>query len=134
MCPDLAGGQLNWTQLADLGSELWICSRCPTELSSLLDWQASEHVFMAMAETQEEIRRHGSSLCLQVSVKITLAKAIYVDKPTQYQWDRKYTLPLVVGALEKTLMLGKTEGRRRSGQRRMRWLDGITNSMDMSLS
>ena len=37
-------------------------------------------------------------------------------------------------SLEKTLMLGKTEGRRRSGQQRMRWLDGITDSTDMSLS
>ena len=35
---------------------------------------------------------------------------------------------------EKTLMLGKTEGRRRSGQQRMRWVDGITDSRDMSLS
>ena len=37
-------------------------------------------------------------------------------------------------SLEKTLMLGKTEGRRRRGQQRVRWLDGITNVMDMSLT
>ena len=37
-------------------------------------------------------------------------------------------------SLEKTLMLGKIEGRRRRGQQRMRWLNGITDSMDMSLS
>ena len=39
-----------------------------------------------------------------------------------------------VDSLEKTLMLGKTEGRRRRGRQRMRWLDGIIDSMDMSLS
>ena len=37
-------------------------------------------------------------------------------------------------SLEKTLMLGKIEGRRRRGQQKMRWLDGITDSVDMSLS
>ena len=48
----------------------------------------------------------------------------------------QYFVQLVqkVSSLEKTLMLGKTEGRRRRGQQRMRWLDDITDSMDMSLS
>ena len=48
----------------------------------------------------------------------------------------QYLSHLIGGAdsLEKTLMLGKTEGRRRKGQQRMRWWDGITDLMDMSLS
>ena len=48
----------------------------------------------------------------------------------------QYFGPLMPRAdlLEKTLMLGKTEGRRRRGRQRMRWLDGITDSVDMNLS
>ena len=41
---------------------------------------------------------------------------------------------IITDLLEKTLMLGKIEGRRRRGRQRMRWLDGITDLMDMSLS
>ena len=48
----------------------------------------------------------------------------------------QYSVHLIqrVDSLEKTLMLEKIEGRRRRGQQRMRWLDGITDSMDMNLS
>ena len=50
------------------------------------------------------------------------------------QWNRICQLMRRASSLEKTLMLGKTEGRRKTGQQRMRWLDGIINSTDMSLS
>ena len=52
-----------------------------------------------------------------------------VEAETPILWP-----PDANNSFEKTLMLGKIEGRRRRGQQRMRWLDGISDSMDMSLS
>ena len=65
-----------------------------------------------------------------------------VTQPLWQDWDTRVHVLFVrlghllrpSGSLEKTLMLGKIEGRRRRGQQRKRWLDGITDSMDMSLS
>ena len=56
------------------------------------------------------------------------------EAETSVLWRSTEEFMRRVDSLEKTLMLGKIEGGRRRGQQRMRWLDGITYSMDMSLS
>ena len=70
-------------------------------------------------------------------------KKCLVKCPTKFLFASWYVLMLKLqhfghlmqraDSLEKTLMLGETEGRRRRGQQRMRWLDSVTNSMDMTL-
>ena len=74
-------------------------------------------------------RRSNQSILKEVSPEYTLEGLML--KPKFQCFDH---LMRRTGSLEKTLMLGKIEGRRRRGQQRMRWLDGITNSMNMSLS
>ena len=74
-------------------------------------------------------RRSNQSILKEINPECSLEGLMLKLKP-------QYFGHLIQGAdsLEKTLMLGKIEGRRRRGQQRIRWLDGITGSVDMSLT
>ena len=74
-------------------------------------------------------RRSNHSILKEISPGFSLA-GLMLKLKLQYFGH----LMLRAESLEKTVMLGKIEGRRRRGRQRMRWLDGITESMDMSLS
>src|SRR5574337_198209 len=74
-------------------------------------------------------RRSNQSILKEISPEYSL-KELMLKLKLQYFGHLMRRTDL----LEKTLMLGKIEGRRRGGQQRMRWFDGITDSMDMSLS
>ena len=73
-------------------------------------------------------RRSNQSILKEISPKYSL-EGLTLKLKLQYFGY----LIRRIDSLEKTLMLGKIEGRRRRGRKRMRWLDGITDSMDMSL-
>ena len=74
-------------------------------------------------------RRSNQSILKEISPECSL-KGLILKLKLQYFGH----LMQRADSLEKTLMLGKMEGRRRRGQQRMRWLDGITDMMEMSLS
>ena len=74
-------------------------------------------------------RRSNQSVLKEISPECSL-EGLMLKLKLQYFGHRMQR----TDSLEKTLMLGKIEGGRRRGQQRMRWLDGITDSMDMSLS
>ena len=76
-----------------------------------------------------DCRRSNQSILKEISPEYSL-EGLMVKLKLQYFGHLMRT----ADSFEKTLMLGKIEGRRRGGQQRMRWLDGITDSLDMSLS
>ena len=75
------------------------------------------------------VRRSNQSILKEISPEYSL-EGLMLKLKLQYFGHLMWR----TDSLEKTLMLGKTEGRRRRGQQRMRWLDGITNSLDISFS
>ena len=75
------------------------------------------------------IRRSNQSILKEISPEYSLEELMLKLKLQYFG----HLMPRI-DLLEKTLILGKTEGGRRKGQERMRWLEGITDSMDMSLS
>ena len=93
------------------------------------NWRFSTAVLEKTVESPLDCKRSNQSILKEVSHEQSL-KGLMLKVKLQYFGHLKRR----ADSLEKTLMLGKTEGRRRRGWQRMRWLDGITNSIDMSLS
>ena len=85
---------------------------------------ASSISMLSMVWNLTPVRRSNQSILKEISPEYSLEGLMLKLKLLMRRAD----------SFEKTLMLGKTEGRRRRGRQRMSWLDGITDSMDMGLS
>ena len=81
----------------------------------------------AREDSYESIGQQGQSILKEINLEYSLEELMLKLQYFGHLMPR-------ANSLEKTLILGKIEGKRRRGQQRMRWLDSITNSMDMSLN
>ena len=106
----------------DVRVGLW--GRLSTKELMLLNCGVGEHLRVPWTP-----RRSNQSILKEISPEYS-SEGLMLKLKLQYFGHLMWR----TDSFEKTLMLGKTEGRRRRGQQRMRWLDGITDSMDMSLS
>ena len=104
------------------GCESWTRKKARAKELMLLNCGTRE-------DHKESARRSNQSILKEISPEYSLEGLMLKLKLQHFGHLMQRT-----DSLEKTLMLGKTEGRRRRGPQRMRWLDGITDSMDMSLS
>ena len=107
------------------GSESWIVKKAECrriDAFELWCWRRLLRVPWTARRSNQSILKKISPECSLEGLMLKLKLQYFVH----LMWR--------TDSLEKTLMLGKIEGRRRRGQQRMRWLDGITDSMDMSLS
>ena len=95
----------------------------------MLGTQRGKNDYEKTLESPLDRRRLNKSILKEINPEYSL-KGLILKFKLQYFGH----LMRRASSLEKTLMLGKIEGRRRRGRQRMRWLDGITDSMDMSLS
>ena len=107
------------------GCERWTIKKLTTKDLMLLNCGVGRRL-LSVPWTE---RRSNQSILEEISPEYSL-KRLVLKLKLQYFGH----LMRRADSLEKTLMLGKIEGRRRKGRQKMRWLDGVTDSMDMSLS
>ena len=110
-------------------SHVWEWSLDYKESSILKNWCLWTVVLKKTLESPLDCKKFKPISPKEISLKYSL-EGLMLKLKLQYFGHLMWR----TDSLEKTLMLGKTEGRRRKGWQRMRWLNGITNSMDMSLS
>ena len=106
------------------GCERWTIKRAEHRIDAFEVW-----CWRRLLRVPWPARRSNQSILKEISPGCSL-EGLMLKLKRQYFGH----LMQIADSLEKTLMLGKTEGTRRRGQQRMRWLDSITDSMDMNLS